>query len=111
MLVSWTVSVARVAVLPCEDFPLWLPVQAYAALLHAAVKCGETDLAIDVYSQMGREGMPRDCAIYITMVEMFVKVRAAQPGRPHRPIVAANMHPGRPLGSRRALCIARHPHG
>lgn len=55
--------------------------QAYAALLHAAVKCGETDLAIDVYSQMGREGMPRDCAIYITMVEMFVKVGTAWQSR------------------------------
>ena len=32
--------------------------QAYSALLHAAVKCGETDLAVDVYGQMKGEGMP-----------------------------------------------------
>lgn len=49
-------------------------VQAYSALLHAAVKCGETDLAVDVYGQMGREGMPRDRSIYITLIEMFVKL-------------------------------------
>lgn len=48
--------------------------QAYSALLHAAVKCGETDLAVDVYGQMGREGMPRERSIYITLIEMFVKL-------------------------------------
>ena len=29
---------------------------------------------MDVYGQMGREGMPRDRAIHTTMLEMFVKV-------------------------------------
>jgi pentatricopeptide repeat protein len=53
---------------------LWRPEQAYSALLHAAVKCGETDLAVDVYEQMGRESMPRDRSIYVTMIEMFVKL-------------------------------------
>lgn len=48
--------------------------QAYSALLHAAVKCGETDLALDLYGQMGREGMPRDRSIYVTLIEMFVKL-------------------------------------
>ena len=48
--------------------------QAYTALLHAAVKCGESELAVDVYGQMGREGMRRDCAVHTTMIEMFVKV-------------------------------------
>jgi len=48
--------------------------QAYSALLHAAVKCGETDLAVDLYGQMGREGMPRDRSIYVTLIEMFVKL-------------------------------------
>lgn len=49
-------------------------VQAYSALLHAAVKCGETDLAVDVYGQMKGEGMPRDRAIHVTMIEMFIKL-------------------------------------
>lgn len=48
--------------------------QAYSALLHAAVKCGETDLAVDVYEQMKGEGMPRDRAIHVTMIEMFLKL-------------------------------------
>ena len=48
--------------------------QAYSALLHAAVKCGETDLAVDVYGQMKGEGMPRERAIHVTMIEMFVKL-------------------------------------
>ena len=49
-------------------------VQAYSALLHAAVKCGETDLAVDVYGQMKGEGMPRDRSIHVAMIEMFVKL-------------------------------------
>ena len=52
-----------------------VPPQAYTALLHAAVKCGESELAVDVYGQMGREGMRRDRAVHTTMIEMFVKVR------------------------------------
>lgn len=48
--------------------------QAYSALLHAAVKCGETDLAVDVYGQMKGEGMPRERTIHVTMIEMFVKL-------------------------------------
>ena len=48
--------------------------QAYSALLHAAVKCGETDLAVDVYGQMKGEGMPRDRSIHVTMIEMVVKL-------------------------------------
>ena len=51
-----------------------MTVQAYSALLHAAVKCGETDLAVDVYGQMKGEGMPRERAIHVTMIEMFVKL-------------------------------------
>lgn len=51
-----------------------VPKQAYSALLHAAVKCGETDLAVDVYGQMGREGMPRDRSIFVALIEMFVKL-------------------------------------
>ncbi|CAK0784210.1 hypothetical protein CVIRNUC_007414 [Coccomyxa viridis] len=49
-------------------------IQAYSALLHAAVKCGETDLAVDVYGQMKGEGMPRERTIHVTMIEMFVKL-------------------------------------
>ena len=49
-------------------------VQAYSALLHAAVKCGESDLAVDVYGQMKGEGMPRDRSIHVAMIEMFVKL-------------------------------------
>lgn len=29
---------------------------------------------MDVYEQMGREGMPRDKSIYVSMIEMFVKL-------------------------------------
>ena len=48
--------------------------QAYSALLNAAVKCGEVDLAVDVYRQMGQEGMARDRPIFQTMVDIFVKM-------------------------------------
>ena len=52
---------------------LYLP-QAYSALLHAAVKCGEVELAIDVYRQMGAEGMAREKMDFQTMVDVFVKM-------------------------------------
>ena len=58
----------------CTLMGLLACVQAYSALLHAAVKCGETDLAVDVYGQMKGEGMPRDRAIHVTMIEMFIKL-------------------------------------
>ena len=48
--------------------------QAYSALLNAAVKCGEVELAVDVYHQMGREGMTREKLIFQTMVDVFVKM-------------------------------------
>jgi len=48
-------------------------VQGFTALLHAAVKCGETELAIDLYAQMGREGLPRDRASYALLVDAYVK--------------------------------------
>ena len=51
-----------------------LPSQAYSALLNAAVKCGEVELAVDVYHQMGREGMTREKHIFQTMVDVFVKM-------------------------------------
>ena len=38
------------------------------------MKCGETDLAVDIYGQMGREGMPRDRSIFVALIEMFVKL-------------------------------------
>lgn len=48
--------------------------QAYSALLNAAVKCGEIDLAVEVYKQMDQEGMKRDRHIFQTMVDVFVKM-------------------------------------
>lgn len=51
-----------------------MPLQAYSALLNAAVKCGEVDLAVDVYRQMGQEDMGRDRHIFQTMVDIFVKM-------------------------------------
>lgn len=51
-----------------------LPLQAYSALLNAAVKCGEVELAVDVYNQMGSEGMNRERPIFQNMVAVFVKL-------------------------------------
>lgn len=51
--------------------------QTYSALLNSAVKCGEVELAVDVYRQMGQEGMERDKPVFQTMVDVFVKM-----GRP-----------------------------
>lgn len=48
--------------------------QAFAALLTAAVKCGEVELAIDVYRQMGQEGIACDRPLYQLMVDVFVKM-------------------------------------
>ncbi len=48
--------------------------QAYSALLNAAVKCGEVELAVDVYKQMGQEGLIRERPIFQTMVDVFVKM-------------------------------------
>ena len=52
----------------------FLLMQAYSALLNAAVKCGEVELAVDVYKQMGQEGMERERPIFQTMVDVFVKM-------------------------------------
>ena len=48
-------------------------VQAYTALLTAAVKGGESDLAVEVYRQMGAEGMTRDRQVFATMVDVHVR--------------------------------------
>lgn len=47
--------------------------QAYNALLMAAVKGGETDLAVDVYHKMGTEGMARPRSIFATIVDVHVR--------------------------------------
>ena len=49
------------------------PPQAYTALLTAAVKGGESDLAVEVYRQMGAEGMTRDRQVFATMVDVHVR--------------------------------------
>ena len=90
--------------------------QAYSALLHAAVKCGESELAVDVYGQMGREGMPRDRAVHVTMIEMFVKLGAsATRWRPSGSCTPAGSprHPPLQPGPRRchqARAAALRPH-
>lgn len=38
------------------------------------MKCGEVELAVDVYRQMGQEGMKRERPIFQTMVDVFVKM-------------------------------------
>ena len=50
--------------------------QAYTALLTAAVKGGETDLAVEVYHKMGAEGMGRQRSIFATMVDLQVQKQA-----------------------------------
>lgn len=39
----------------------------------AAVKGGETELAVDVYRKMGAEGMAREHSLYATMVDLHVR--------------------------------------
>lgn len=39
----------------------------------AAVKGGETDLAVDVYRKMGSENMIRERSVFSTMVDLYVK--------------------------------------
>ena len=47
--------------------------QAYTALLTAAVKGGESDLAVEVYRQMGAEGMARDRQVFAVLVDVHVR--------------------------------------
>ena len=53
----------------------WCAGQGYTALLHAAVKCGEMDLAIDLYKQMGAQRLPRDRQSFQLLVDVYVKAR------------------------------------
>ena len=39
----------------------------------AAVKGGETDLAVDVYKKMGAENMARERSVFSTMVDLYVR--------------------------------------
>lgn len=41
------------------------------------MKCGEIELAIDLYKQMGREGLPRSRSSYAQLVDAYVKVPPA----------------------------------
>lgn len=49
-------------------------VQAYAALLNAALKCGEGSLAVDVYRQMKGQGMPLPHRLFHTLIDVLVKI-------------------------------------
>ena len=48
--------------------------QAYAALLNAALKCGEGSLAVDVYRQMKGQGMPLPHRLFHTLIDVLVKI-------------------------------------
>ena len=48
--------------------------QAYAALLNAALKCGEGSLAVDVYRQMKGQGMPLPIRLFHTLIDVLVKI-------------------------------------
>lgn len=52
--------------------------QAYAALLNAALKCGEGSLAIDVYRQMKGQGMPLPHRLFHTLIDVLVKIGSWQ---------------------------------
>ena len=65
----------------------WCAGQGYTALLHAAVKCGEMDLAIDLYKQMGAQGLPRDRQSFQLLVDVYVKARSLTPAAwPQNPV-------------------------
>ena len=54
--------------------------QAYAALLNAALKCGEGSLAVDVYRQMKGQGMPLPHRLFHTLIDVLVKIGKWQVG-------------------------------
>ena len=51
-----------------------LPTQAYTALLNSAVKCGEAELAADVYGQLRQEGFALERPVFQTVLEVFLKL-------------------------------------
>ena len=64
--------------------------QAYEALMTAAVKCNEAELAVDVYRQMQAEHMGCPAPVFTMMVEVFVKAGAIQV---HTPYLLSWYHP------------------
>ena len=50
--------------------------QAFTALLHSTVKCGEPDLAAEVCQQLLGEGFPLERPIYHTILEVYLKLHA-----------------------------------
>ncbi len=48
--------------------------QAYTALLNSAVKCGEAELAADVYGQLRQEGYALERPVFHTVLEVFLKL-------------------------------------
>ena len=48
--------------------------QAYTALLNSAVKCGEAELAADVYVQLRQEGFTLERPVFHTVLEVFLKL-------------------------------------
>ncbi|KAK9811789.1 hypothetical protein WJX72_010082 [[Myrmecia] bisecta] len=52
--------------------------QAYTALLNAAIKCSDAELVVDVYRQTQAEELPLDQGLYHMMVDLFVKMGSWQ---------------------------------
>jgi pentatricopeptide repeat domain-containing protein 1 len=50
------------------------PAQAYTALLGSAVKCGEAELAVDVYSQLRAQGFQLERHVFHVVLEVFLKL-------------------------------------
>lgn len=48
--------------------------QAYTALLGSAVKCGEAELAVDVYSQLRAQGFQLERHVFHVVLEVFLKL-------------------------------------
>ena len=48
--------------------------QAFTALLHSAVKCGEADLAAEVCQELRAEGFPLERSVYHTILEVYLKL-------------------------------------
>lgn len=48
--------------------------QAYTALLGSAVKCGEAELAVDVYGQLRAQGFQLERHVFHVVLEVFLKL-------------------------------------
>lgn len=66
--------------------------QAYTALLGSAVKCGEAELAVDVYSQLRAQGFQLERHVFHVVLEVFLKLSRWQDALSVMDDMAAQVH-------------------